>query len=58
MIFLIHKVIKCILQKESGYLKYMINSAVTRNMTLLKYIRLSLDEYADDIAKSADHCLF
>lgn len=26
--------------------------------TFKKYVRLSLDEYADDIAKSADNCLF
>ena len=26
--------------------------------TFKKYVRLSLDEYADDIAKSAEHCLF
>ena len=26
--------------------------------TFKKYVRLSLDEYADDIAKNADNCLF
>lgn len=37
------------MMKLSGHKKYD---------TFKKYVRLSLDEYADDIAKSADHCLF
>ena len=35
--------------KLSGHKKYD---------TFKKYVRLSLDEYADDIAKNADNCLF
>ena len=37
------------MMKLSGHKKYD---------TFKKYVRLSLDEYADDIAKSADKCLF
>lgn len=37
------------MMKLSGHKKYE---------TFKKYVRLSLDEYADDIAKSADHGLF
>ena len=37
------------MMKLSGHKKYD---------TFKKYVRLSLDEYADDIAKSADNCLF
>ena len=37
------------MMKLSGHKKYD---------TFKKYVRLSLDEYADDIAKSAEHCLF
>ena len=37
------------MMKSSGHKKYD---------TFKKYVRLSLDEYADDIAKSADNCLF
>ena len=37
------------MMKLSGHKKYE---------TFKKYVRLSLDEYADDIAKSADNCLF
>jgi len=36
------------MMKLSGHKKYD---------TFKKYVRLSLDEYADDIAKSADNCL-
>ena len=35
--------------KLSGHKKYD---------TFKKYVRLSAEEYADDIAKSAEHCLF
>lgn len=37
------------MMKLSGHKKYD---------TFKKYVRLSLDEYAEDIAKSADNCLF
>ena len=37
------------MMKLSGHKKYD---------TFKKYVRLSLDEYADDIAKNADNCLF
>ena len=37
------------MMKLSGHTKYD---------TFKRYVRLSLDEYADDIAKSADNCLF
>ena len=37
------------MMKLSGHKKYD---------TFKRYVRLSLDEYADDIAKSADNCLF
>jgi integrase len=37
------------MMKLSGHKKYD---------TFKKYVRMSLDEYADDIAKSADNCLF
>ena len=37
------------MMKLSGHKKYD---------TFKKYVRLSPDEYADDIAKSADYCLF
>ena len=37
------------MMKLSGHTKYD---------TFKKYVRLSLDEYADDIAKNADNCLF
>ncbi|MBO7562952.1 MAG: tyrosine-type recombinase/integrase [Bacteroidales bacterium] len=37
------------MMKLSGHSKYE---------TFKRYVRLSLDEYADDIAKTADHCLF
>ena len=35
--------------KLSGHKKYD---------TFKKYVRMSLDEYADDIAKSAENCFF
>ncbi len=37
------------MMKLSGHKKYD---------TFKKYVRLSAEEYADDIAKSAEHCLF
>ena len=37
------------MMKLSGHTKYD---------TFKRYVRLSLDEYADDIAKTAEHCLF
>lgn len=37
------------MMKLSGHTKYD---------TFKRYVRLSLDEYADDIAKSAENCLF
>ena len=37
------------MMKLSGHMKYD---------TFKKYVRLSAEEYADDIAKSAEHCLF
>lgn len=37
------------MMKLSGHKKYE---------TFKKYVRMPLDEYADDIAKNADNCLF
>ena len=48
-VYLSHKFSVEFMMKLSGHKKYD---------TFKKYVRMSLDEYADDIAKSAENCLF
>ena len=45
-------------KKEKPCLNMMKLCGHTKYDTFKRYVRISLDEYADDIAKSADNCLF